>query len=199
MEVQKYIRFHQFEAKSRIKATLDILDRMDPKGRKAWCIDLEFSTRKKIVYEIAILEYHTGAVVLDTLVKQEKEVIVQAEKLPRALDGEDTVEDHNLRRIELLHRRAVYNCGRRTMTEFLDAHSIARVIRENEIKSTDLMFEHASCQLDLKMLREFLESCSYYDLLPPLSYCIQTSPRLRKNLPVGVSVVVDIILLLLFP
>jgi hypothetical protein len=43
---------------------------MDPKGRKAWCIDLEFSTRKKLVYEIAIVEYHTGGVVLDTLVKQ---------------------------------------------------------------------------------------------------------------------------------
>ena len=72
MEVQKYIRSHQFEATSRFKATLDILDGMDPKGRKAWCIDLEFSTRKKIVYEMAIVEYHTGAVVLDTLAKQEK-------------------------------------------------------------------------------------------------------------------------------
>jgi hypothetical protein len=199
MEVQKYIRSHQFEATSRFKATLDILDRMDPKDRKAWCIDLEFSTRKKIVYEIAVVEYHTGAVVLDTLVKQEKEVIVQAEKLPRALDGEDSVEDHNLRRIELLHRRAVYNGGRRTMTEFLDAHSIARVIRESEIKSTDIMFEHASCRLDLKMPREFLESYGYHDLLPPLSNCIQTIPELRKNLPVGVSVALDIIFLLLFP
>lgn len=145
------------------------------------------------------MEYHTGAVVLDTLVKQEKEVIVQAEKLPRALDREDSVEDHNLRRIELLHRRAVYNSGRRTMTEFLDAHSIARVIRESEIKSTDIMFEHASCQLDLKMLREFLESYGYYDLLPPLSNCIQTIPELRKNLPVGVSIALGIIFPLLFP
>lgn len=145
------------------------------------------------------MEYHTGAVVLDTLVKQEKDVIDKAGKRPRALDGEDSVEDHDQRLIELLHRRAVYNSGRRTMTEFLDAHSIARVIRESQIKSTDIMFEHASCQLDLKMLREFLGSYGYYDLLPPLSNCIQTIPELRKNLPVGVSAALDVIFPLLFP
>lgn len=61
------------------------------------------------------------------------------------------------------------------------------------------MFEHASCQLDLKMLREFLESYGYYDLPPPLSSCIQTIPELRKNLLVGVSAALDIIFPLLFP
>ncbi|OCK86626.1 uncharacterized protein K441DRAFT_672087 [Cenococcum geophilum 1.58] len=61
------------------------------------------------------------------------------------------------------------------------------------------MFKHASCQLDLEMLREFLESYSCYDLLPPLSNCIQTIPKLRKNLPVGVSAALDIIFPLLFP
>jgi len=35
------------------------------------------------------VEYHTGAVVLDALVKQDKEAIIQAGKRPRALDGED--------------------------------------------------------------------------------------------------------------
>jgi hypothetical protein len=35
IEAQKYSQSHQFEATSRFKATLDILDRMDPKGRKA--------------------------------------------------------------------------------------------------------------------------------------------------------------------
>jgi len=35
-------------------------------------IDLEVSTRKKIVYERAIVEYHAGAVVLETLVELEK-------------------------------------------------------------------------------------------------------------------------------
>jgi len=84
------------------------------------------------------------------------------------------------------------------MIEFLDAHSIARVIRKSEIKSTDIMFEHASCQ-DLKMPREFLESYSYYNLLPPLSNCIQTIPELRKNIPVGVSAALDTIFPLLFP
>jgi hypothetical protein len=199
IEAQKYIRSHQFEATSRFKATLDILDRMDPKGRKAWCIDLEFSTRKKLVYEIAIVEYHTGAVVLDALVKQDKEAIVQAGKRSRALDGEDSVEDYDQRLIELLHRRAVYNSGRSTRTDFLDAHSIARVIRESEIKSMDIMFEHASCQVDLKMLREFLESYGYYNPLPSLNNCHQTIPELRKNLPVGVSAALDIIFPLLFP
>jgi len=95
------------------------------------------------------VEYHTGAVVLDALVKQDKEAIVQAGKRPRALDGEDSVEDYDQRLIELLHRRTVYNSSRRTRIDFLDAHSIARVIRESDIKSTDIMFEHASCQLDL--------------------------------------------------
>jgi hypothetical protein len=120
--------------------------------------------RKRLVYEIAIVEYHTGAVVLDALVKQDKEAIIQAGKRPRALDGEDSVEDYDQRLIELLHRRAVYNSGRSTRTDLLDAHSIARVIRESEIKSTDIMFEHASCQLDLKIPREFLESYGYYNL-----------------------------------
>lgn len=85
------------------------------------------------------------------------------------------------------------------MTESLYAHSIAKVVRESRVKPTDVMFEHASCQLDLKMLREFLESCGYYDLLPLLSNCIQTIPELRKNLPVGVSAALDIIFPLLFP
>ena len=58
----------------------------------------------------------------------------------------------------------------RTMTEFLDAHSIARVIRESEIKSTDIMFKHASCQLDLEMLREFLESYGYYSKISLIRY-----------------------------
>jgi len=62
-------------------------------------------------------------------------VIDQAGKRPRSLDGEDSVEDYDQRLIELLHRRAVHNNGRRTMTEFLDAHSIARVIRESRIKA----------------------------------------------------------------
>jgi hypothetical protein len=35
--------------------------------------------------------------------------------------------------------------GQGIMTEFLDAHSIARIIGENEIKSTDIVFEHVSC------------------------------------------------------
>lgn len=77
---------------------------MVPKGRKAWCIDLEFSTRKKLVYEVAIVEYHTGAVVLNTLVNQDKEAITRAGKRPRALDGGNSVEDYDQRLIELLHR-----------------------------------------------------------------------------------------------
>jgi hypothetical protein len=41
------------------------------------------------------VEYHTGAVVLDALVKQDKEAIIQAGKQPRALDGEDSVEGYD--------------------------------------------------------------------------------------------------------
>ena len=61
------------------------------------------------------------------------------------------------------------------------------------------MFKHASYQLDLEMLREFLESYGYYDLLLPLRNCIQTIPKLRKNHLVGVSAALDIIFPLLFP
>jgi hypothetical protein len=115
------------------------------------------------------------------------------------LDGEDSVEYYDQRLIELLRRRAVYNSGRSTRTDFLDTHSIARVIRQSEIKSTDIMFEHASCQLDLKILREFLESYGYYNLLPSLNNFIQIIPELRKTLPVGVSAALDIIFPLLIP
>lgn len=115
------------------------------------------------------------------------------------MDGEDSVEDYDQRLIELRHRRAVDNGGHQAKTEILDAHSIARIIRESKIKPTDIMFEHASCQLDLRMLREFLEPFGYDDLLLPLSNCIQTIPKLRKLLPVGTSAALDIIFPLLFP
>jgi hypothetical protein len=49
------------------------------------------------------------------------------------------------------------------------------------------------------MLREFLESYGYYNLLPPLSNCIQIIPKFRKYLPVGVSAALDIIFPLLLP
>lgn len=178
---------------------LDVLDGVGLQERRAWCIDLEFSTRKKIVYEVSIVDYHTGAVVLDAIVNRDEEAILQARKRPRALDGEDSVEDYDQRLIELRHRRAVYNGGHQAKTELLDAHSIARIIRGSKIKPTDIMFEHASCQLDLRMLREFLEPFGYDDLLPPLSNCIQTIPELRKLVPVGTSAALDIVFPLLFP
>lgn len=68
----------------------------------------EFSTRKKIVNEVSIVDYHTGAVVLDAIVNQDEEAILQARKRPRALDGEDSVEDYDQRLVELRHRRAIY-------------------------------------------------------------------------------------------
>jgi hypothetical protein len=61
------------------------------------------------------------------------------------------------------------------------------------------MFEHTSRQLDLRMLKEFLEPFGYDNLLPLLSNCIQTIPELRKLLPAGVNAALDIIFPLLFP
>jgi hypothetical protein len=199
IEVQKYIRSHRFRVTSKFRSVLDVLDGVGLQERRAWCIDLEFSTRKKIVYEVSIVDYHTGAVVLDAIVNQNEEAILQARKRPRALDGEDSVEDYDQCLIELRHRRAIYNGGHQAKTELLDAHSIARIIRGSKIKPTDIMFEHASCQLDLRMLREFLEPFGYDDLLPPLSNCIQTIPDLRKLVPVGTSAALDIVFPLLFP
>jgi len=101
------------------------------------------------------------------------------------------------------HRRAVYERALRTMTESLDAHSVAKVIRESRIKPTDFMYEHVFCQLDLKTLRGFFESYGYYDLLPPLSNMYPDDPRPQEkpseNPPVGVSATLETFFPLLSP
>lgn len=102
-EIQKYIRSHPFDVTSRFNSILDVLDGVDSQGRKAWCIDLEFSARKKIDYEMSIVDYHTGGVILDAVVKQEEEAILEARKQPQALGGEDSVEGYDQSLIELRH------------------------------------------------------------------------------------------------
>jgi len=101
--VQKHIRSHRFYVTPKFRAVLDLLDGNDPRGRKAWCMDLEFATRKKVVHEVSRVNHHTGVVALDALVKQ-SEYETLGRRRPHPLDGEDSVDNYGQRLIERFHR-----------------------------------------------------------------------------------------------
>lgn len=61
---------------------------MDARRRNDWCFDLEFEAHTGTVQEIAIINYHSGEVILNAILK-EGQTLERAKKRSRVLDNTD--------------------------------------------------------------------------------------------------------------
>jgi hypothetical protein len=64
----------------------------------------------------------------------------------------------------------------------MNVHEVAGKIRETGISQDTVIIVYHKTLFDLRLLRDFLESGGYFDLLPPETQCIPMVNILRPNL-----------------
>ena len=133
-------------------------------------LDIEFS-RSGQVKEVALIEYVSGLVLLDTLVK------LQA---PPELSQLQLAWRRGL--IDQLWSRKLDSSGTNTNQD-LDVFAIAEALEDSGVTKDSVILVWRSTYYDLTLLDNFLESARANSLLPSRANCVRLVPHVRANVP----------------
>ena len=133
-------------------------------------LDDEFSRSKRRLFEFAMIERLSGRTLINAAVKHED-----------GMKSQPLYPYPQNERIEYLKEASISRRTRRTEIDGMDVHSIAHKLRNIPInKDTTILVWHTGF-FDLTLLREFLESARYNDILPTDDHCIPTVNVVRPN------------------
>lgn len=79
--------------------------------------------------------------------------------------------------------KSVYGNDRSKCTRLQNVHQIAAKLREAGITAETTILSWHQSYTDLVLLREFLQSGGYDDILPPNERCIRMIPQYRQHFP----------------
>jgi hypothetical protein len=133
-------------------------------------LDIEFN-RCGQVKEIALIEYISGRVLLDTLVKPQVPLELSQLKLAwrRGL-------------IDQLWSRKLDSSGTNTDQD-LDVFAIAEALEDSGVTKESVILVWHSTYYDLTLLGNFLESAGANSPLPSRANCVRLVPHVRANMP----------------
>jgi hypothetical protein len=133
-------------------------------------LDVEFS-RSGQVKEVALIEYVSGRVLLNTLVKLQAPPELSQLKLAwrRGL-------------IDQLWSRKLDSSGTNT-DQYLDVCAIAEALEDSGVTKDSVILVWHSTYYDLTLLDNFLESAGANSPLPSRANCVRLVPHVRANVP----------------
>lgn len=139
-------------------------------GTELIILDIEFN-RSGQVKEVALIEYVSGRVLLDTLVKPQAPPELSQLKLAyrRGL-------------IDHLWSRKLDSSGTNTDQD-LDVWAMAKVLEDSGITKDSVILVWHSTYYDLTLLHNFLESAGANSTLPSRANCVRLVPHVRANVP----------------
>lgn len=138
-------------------------------GSRLVVLDNEFSMASKELWETSIIELVSGAVLINT-------TIIHNRKL-----------NHNkgvgfLSRLSQNQAKSIYS-ARRSGIDHMNVHQVAARLKEVGICRETIVLVWHTCTADLNILRNFLNSGGYTDILPPNENCIPLVNIFRPGLP----------------
>jgi hypothetical protein len=140
------------------------------KGTDLVILDIEFS-RSGQVQEVALIEYVSGWVLLDTLVTPQA---------PPELFQLKLEWRHGL--IEHLWSRKLDSSGTNT-DQTLDVCAVAEALEDSGVTKDSVILVWHSTNYDLTLLSNFLESAGANSPLPSKANCVRLVPHVRANVP----------------
>jgi hypothetical protein len=149
-------------------------------------LDDEFSIASKQLWEFSLIERVSGKVLINTTIAHEH-------GLNHAVLGSRCVK-----MVSEMHAKAVFSSKRKKIDR-MTVHQVAAKLKEAGIGPETIVLVWAVNNVDLKILRQFLESAGYYDILPLDKNCIPLIHVLRPNLPKITQKAFPLRLEILFP
>jgi len=149
---------------------------LNNRGRtKVVCLDLEFSSISRKVFEVGLCEYPSGKELVNARIKHDctELELHQSSKSMRNRPFSFAIS----KRASTL----VYGKDRTKCTDLVDVHNIAAQFREHGITPQSIILTWHLNTMDLVLLKEFFEEAGYYDILPPNENCIPMIPQFQKN------------------
>ena len=199
-DVQSHIRRHQFDLGPALEGFLGVLEG-DGAEAKAWCIDTEFEgaigSVSQLLREVAVVDYHTGKVVLNVRVKHSKKAVEDRDRRLKDYSqryGGASAIWQNLK--SLKHRRTII---KDQDLEDVDVHELAKRMWEIGIRPDGVILEHSSSGCDHNMVRTLLTTNDHDGIMPHPDRCIPMVPIIKRNFPRGTSMKMGDIFPLLFP
>lgn len=137
-------------------------------------LDIEFSPSSGQVWEVSMIEQISGNILLNTTIKHNREL------------------DHGFRVAPSKHfhqflsrkkAKMVYSSPRQFAIDHMDVHQVAARLQEIDINQNTIFLTWHNGSTDLILLRRFLTSAGYQDLLPEEKNCLPLIPILRPCFP----------------
>lgn len=85
-------------------------------------------------------------------------------------------------RMSRFKAKDVYSSPRDSDMSHMNVHEVASKIQQAGITRDTIILVYHTSTFDLRLLRRFLESAGYFDLLPPDENCIPMANILRRHL-----------------
>jgi hypothetical protein len=201
-DLHECLKQSQFRCSPKLQQALAALDGNDMEGRKAYCLDTEFSSAKHLIYEVTFIDATNDHVVIDTLLDGDCKIPdrVQRQANERSTSSIDVGPSFRsgLGRVwDSKHSSKVY--GKYGPINAASPSMLAKMIKESGITKHDFIFEWTRREMDLPQLRGMLDTAGYHDLLPPNENCIPMIPEWRNNLPNCFSLAMDVFFPMAFP
>jgi len=137
-------------------------------------LDDEFSPASRQLWELAILERVSGKILINTIVKHQNGV-----------DHNHLGEHPFLKFLSRSKARSVFSPSRRSDIGRMNIHEIASTLQRVGISQDTVILVYHTSAMDLRVLRQLLESEGYYNILPPNKNCIPLINLLRPNIHIG--------------
>jgi hypothetical protein len=137
-------------------------------GTNLVILDIEFN-RSGQVNEVALIEYVSGRILLDTLVKHQAAPELSQLKLAWRSGL-----------VEHLWSRYLDSSGTNT-DRYLDVFAIAEALEDSGVTKESAILVWHSTYYDLTLLTNFLESARANSLLPSRANCVRLVPHVRAN------------------
>lgn len=126
-------------------------------------LDLEFCLQVRLVCEVALAEFNLGNVLVNVLVNHEC-------PMNELLSMPGLSQEH--RDFAMVTMSKVYGGRHSEGSNYQTAKEIAEVIFRAGVTTDSIIIVWHSSDMDLKLLRELLNSAGFLDVLPPKENCI---------------------------
>lgn len=135
-------------------------------------LDVEFSPASGQVWEVSMIEQVSGKVLLNTTIKYENGI-----DHGHQIASSSQYYEH----MSHLKAKAVYSSRRESAIDQMDVHQVAIKLKEIGINQNSAFLTWHQAPTDLRLLRRFLESAGYTDVLPLDKNCVPLIPIFRPN------------------
>jgi hypothetical protein len=141
-------------------------------------VDVEFSSVSRKIFEIGITTINSGEVLFNSRIQHDcsNEVLISPKGSTLSLTQKQKF-------LGFATLESVYGNNRSKCTGLQNVHQVAAKLQEAGLTAETTILSWHQSYTDLVLLREFLQSGGYDDVLPPNERCVRMIPQYRHHLP----------------